>query len=87
MYCVIPIVIDESYSDEEEETHKKPKKKAKKGVSDFILQEAEVDDDVEDDEEWEDGAHELGIVENEIDEVGPTAREIEGRRRISDIFE
>ncbi|XP_001600437.1 transcription elongation factor SPT5-like [Nasonia vitripennis] len=79
---------DDSYSDDEEEkTRKKPKKKAKTGVSDFILQEAEVDDDLEDDEEWEDGAHELGIVENEIDEVGPTAREIEGRRRISDIFD
>lgn len=46
----------------------------------FIIDEAEVDDEVDEDDEWEDGANELGIV-NEVDEVGPTAREIEIRRR------
>ena len=56
-------------------------------MSDFILQEAEVDDDAEDDDDYDDGGHEIGIVDHEIDEVGLTAREIEGRRRISDIWE
>lgn len=46
----------------------------------FIIDEAEVDDEVDEDDEWEDGANELGIV-NEVDESGPTAREIEIRRR------
>lgn len=48
--------------------------------SGFIIDEAEVDDEVDEDEEWEDGANEIGIV-NEVDEIGPTAREIEIRRR------
>lgn len=33
----------------------------------------------DEDDEWEDGANEIGIV-NEVDELGPTAREIERRR-------
>ena len=48
--------------------------------SGFIIDEAEVDDEVDEDEEWEDGANDIGIV-NEVDEIGPTAREIEIRRR------
>lgn len=48
--------------------------------SGFIIDEAEVDDEVDEDDEWEDGANEIGIV-NEVDEIGPTAREIEIRRR------
>ncbi|KAL7286586.1 hypothetical protein TKK_0019213 [Trichogramma kaykai] len=75
----------DSFSEDDE--RQRPKKKPKKLVSDFILQEAEVDDDAEDEEEWEDGAHELGIVENEIEELGPTARDIEGRRRISNMWD
>ena len=73
--------------DEEEEEEKRPKKKSRKAVNDFIIQEAEVDDDAEDDDEWEEGAQEIGIVENEIDEIGPTAREIDGRRRVADFWE
>ena len=42
---------------------------------------------VEDEDEWEDGAQEIGIVGNEIDELGPTAREIEGRRRGNNLWE
>ncbi|KAL7306543.1 hypothetical protein TKK_0001235 [Trichogramma kaykai] len=80
--------IDE-YDEEEEEDNEGPrKKKRKKGqVYDFIIQEAEVDDEPEDDEEWEDGAQEIGIVPNEIDELGPTAREIEGRRRGTNLWD
>lgn len=53
----------------------------------FIIDEAEVDDEVEDEDEWEEGAHEIGIVPNEVDEVGLTAREIEGRRRGTNLWE
>lgn len=35
---------------------------------------------MDEDDEWEDGANEIGIV-NEVDELGPTARDIEIRRR------
>lgn len=54
-------------------------------VNEFIIHEAEVDDDVEEEDEWEDGAG-LAIVDNEIEEHGPTAQEIEGRRRVSDLW-
>lgn len=40
-----------------------------------------MDDEVDEDDEWEEGAQEMGIVGNEVDELGPTARDIEGRRR------
>lgn len=52
----------------------------------FIIDEAEVDDEVEDEDEWEEGA-EIGIVPNEVDEIGLTAREIEGRRRGTNLWE
>jgi transcription elongation factor SPT5 len=42
---------------------------------------------VEDEDEWEDGAQEIGIVANEMEELGPTAREIEGRRRGNTLWE
>lgn len=42
---------------------------------------------VEDEDEWEEGAQEIGIVGNEVDELGPTAREIEGRRRGTNLWE
>lgn len=70
-------------SEEEDEDEDRPKKKKKKErYGGFIIDEAEVDDEVDEDEDWgEDGAiGEIGIV-NEADELGPTAREIEIRRR------
>lgn len=42
---------------------------------------------MEDEDEWEEGAQEIGIVPNEVDEVGLTAREIEGRRRGTNLWE
>lgn len=42
---------------------------------------------MDEDEEWEEGAAEMGIVGNEVDEVGPTAREIEGRRRGTSLWD
>lgn len=41
---------------------------------------------MDEDEEWEDVANEIGIV-NEVDELGPTAREIEERRRGTNLWE
>lgn len=69
-------------SEEEDEDDDRPskKKKKKERFGGFIIDEAEVDDEVDEDEDWEDGANEIGIV-NEVDELGPTAREIEIRRR------
>lgn len=71
-------------SEEEDEDDDRPKKKKKKErYGGFIIDEAEVDDEVDEDEDWgEDGVigGEIGIV-NEADELGPTAREIEIRRR------
>ncbi|KAG8038436.1 hypothetical protein G9C98_006132 [Cotesia typhae] len=75
----------EEYEDEEDDRPRKKKKKDR--FCGFIDDEAEVDDDVEDDEEWEEGAQEIGIVGNEVDELGPTAREIEGRRRGTNLWE
>lgn len=68
-----------------EEEIRKEKKKDRYGG--FIIDEAEVDDEVEDEDEWEDGAPEYGIVPNEVDEFGPTAREIEGRRRVTSMWD
>ena len=73
--------------DEDEEDDDRPRKKRKKDRFNFLDDEAEVDDDVEDDEEWEEGAQEIGIVGNEVDELGPTAREIEGKRRGTNLWE
>lgn len=73
--------------EEEEEDDDRPRKKKKKDRFSFIIDEAEVDDEVEEDDDWEEGAQEIGIVGNEVDELGPTAREIEGRRRGTNLWE
>lgn len=81
----------QEYDEEEDEDDEGPKSKKKKKKHDrfggFIIDEAEVDDEVEEDDEWEDGAQEIGIVGNEMEELGPTAREIEGRRRGTTLWE
>ncbi|KAF5280109.1 hypothetical protein FQA39_LY18143 [Lamprigera yunnana] len=79
----------EEYDSEEDESdsgHRRKRKK-KDRYGGFIIDEAEVDDEVEDEDEWEDGAQEIGIVGNEVDELGPTAREIEGRRRGTNLWD
>lgn len=70
----------EEYEEDDDDDRPNKKKKKKERFGGFIIDEAEVDDEVDEDEEWEDGANEIGIV-NEVDELGPTAREIEIRRR------
>lgn len=79
----------QEYDEEEDEEDDRPHKKKKKNdrFGGFIIDEAEVDDEVEDEDEWEDGAQEIGIVANEMEELGPTAREIEGRRRGNTLWE
>lgn len=54
---------------------------------DFIIEEAEVDSDVDEDEEYEGEVGEIGIVGNEVEESGQTAREIENRRRMVMLWE
>ncbi|KAF6200841.1 hypothetical protein GE061_005288 [Apolygus lucorum] len=76
---------EDDYDEEEDEEDEGPRSKKKKKKHDrfggFIIDEAEVDDEPEEEDEWEEGVQEIGIVSNEMDELGPTAREIEGRRR------
>lgn len=90
---VITNVVDgfllKEYDEEEDEEDDRPGKKKKKNerFGGFIIDEADVDDEVEEDDDWEDGAGEYGIVANEVDELGPTAREIEGRRRGTNLWE
>ncbi|KAK9886433.1 hypothetical protein WA026_016713 [Henosepilachna vigintioctopunctata] len=80
--------LDEYDSEEEDSDSGRGKKRKKKDrYGGFIIDEAEVDDEVEDEDEWEDGAPEFGIVPNEVDEFGPTAREIEGRRRGTNLWD
>ena len=42
---------------------------------------------MESEDDWEDGAQEIGIVGNELDEHGPTARDIEGRQRRTNLWD
>lgn len=78
---------EELEDDEDDEDHRGRKKKKKERFGGFIIDEAEVDDEVDEDEEWEDGAQEIGIVGNEIEEFGQTAREIENRRRGTSLWD
>uniref|UniRef100_A0A182U6J2 Transcription elongation factor SPT5 n=1 Tax=Anopheles melas TaxID=34690 RepID=A0A182U6J2_9DIPT len=80
----------EEYDEEEEDDDRRggrKKKKKQERFGGFIIDEAEVDDEVDEDDEWEDGAQEMGIVSNEIEEVGQTAREIENRRRGTNLWD
>ncbi|KAJ8976751.1 hypothetical protein NQ317_019414 [Molorchus minor] len=78
-------VVEEEEPDGESLRRKKKRKADRYGG--FIIDEAEVDDEVEDEDEWEEGAQEIGIVPNEVDEFGPTARDIEGRQRGRNLWE
>lgn len=42
---------------------------------------------MEDEDEWEEGAQEMAIVANDLEEHGLNAREIEGRRRGNALWE
>lgn len=77
----------EEYDEDEDEARQRKKRKKDNRYGGFIIDEAEVDDEVDEDDEWEEGAQEMGIVGNEVDEIGPTAREIEGRRRGTNLWD
>lgn len=80
--------MSKDYDDEDEERdNARYKKRRNERHGGFILEEAEVDDEVESEDEWEDGAQEVGIVDNDFDEHGPTAQDIEGRRRGTTFWE
>ena len=73
---------DESDSNE---VSQPAKKKAR--LSEFILDEAEVSDDEsddDDDEEMDDQEESEFVTTEEVEEKGPTAREIEGQRRLEE---
>ncbi|XP_050430817.1 transcription elongation factor SPT5-like isoform X2 [Adelges cooleyi] len=80
---------DEYDEEEDEELYERSGKKKKKveRYGGFIIDEAEVDDEVEEEDEWEEGPVDTSIVANEEDESGPTAREIEGHRRGNDLWD
>jgi len=78
---------DEEEDEEDEDRPNRGRRKKNDRFGGFIIDEAEVDDEIEDEDEWEEGAQEIGIVGNEVDELGPTAREIEGRRRGTNLWE
>ncbi|KAL0849644.1 hypothetical protein ABMA28_013899 [Loxostege sticticalis] len=81
------LVDSEEYDEDEDEERRRKKRKKDSRYGGFIIDEAEVDDEVDEDDEWEEGAQEMGIVGNEVDEIGPTAREIEGRRRGTNLWD
>ncbi|XP_066991962.2 transcription elongation factor SPT5-like [Anabrus simplex] len=68
-----------SNSDSDKSYHNAKKRKSL-GAG-FIIDEAEVDDEIEDEEEWEDDVEEPPLATDHDAEDGPTAWEIEGRRR------
>lgn len=84
------IVNLQGYDEEEDEDNdggRYNKRRRNERHGGFILDEAEVDDEVESEDDWEEGAQEIGIISHEIEEHGPTAREIEGRRRGTSLWE
>lgn len=70
----------DSEEDEDDDYDRRPKKKKKR--SDFIIDEAEVDEDTEEQEDmWDDAEGVDDNFANEADEAGRTARDIEARMR------
>lgn len=60
----------------------RPKKKKKSHRSDFIIDEADVDEDAEDEEDaWEDADVGVDVLKDESEEAGRSARDIEARMR------
>ncbi|CAL1263967.1 unnamed protein product [Larinioides sclopetarius] len=77
---------DEEEDDEEDEDddNKRKGKKKKPRYGDFILDEAEVDDEVEDEEEWEEGAEDIIDCTHPTEEN--TSRDMESHRRLQMMF-
>lgn len=74
-------------SEEDEDDERHVKKRRKRGaVSDYFLEEAEVDDDEGEDDEDEEG-DDYDLLANEKEEVGVTAREVEAHRRAQSVWD
>ncbi|CAG2162644.1 unnamed protein product [Oppiella nova] len=74
---------EDDYDDEEDEddlSGRRRRKRKKPRHGGFILDEAEVDDEIEDDEEWEDGADEIIEKNKHLDDS--SQRDMESHRRI-----
>lgn len=76
----------EDYDEEEEEDDDEPsRKRKKKSHFNFILDEADVDDEGDEtEEEWEEGAED--IIDRKSVHEGPSARDIEGKIRLAQIW-
>ena len=79
-------VSQEYDEDEEDDDGGRYKRRRRERHGGFILDEAEVDDEVESEDGWEDGA-DGSIISNDLDERGPTARDIERLRRGTNLWE
>ncbi|XP_013417126.1 transcription elongation factor SPT5 [Lingula anatina] len=78
---------DEEYDSEEYEDTDVRHKRKKSKHSGFILEEADVDEEGEEDEEdleWEEGAED--IIDRKTGFEGPSARDIESRRRMEQMW-
>lgn len=86
---ILTLIISQEYDEEEEEDEEsgRYKRRRQERHGGFILDEAEVDDEVESEDDWEEGAGDVGIINNDLDEHGPTARDIERRRRGTNVWE
>lgn len=69
---------EEEEEDEEDEARRKRRKKARFGG--FILDEAEVDDEVEDEEDWEEGAEDMIDPHRATEET--SSKELNSHRRL-----
>ena len=85
---------DDSEEDSEEEDEKprvrarkrKRRKRTKGTRNEFIIDEAEVDDDVESDDDWEEGAEDIIDKSNKPQDQN-TARDLDSHRRLQKMFE
>ena len=72
----------EEGTDDENVNNKSQKRKSKaKSGKLFIIDEAEVDDEVEEEDEWEEGADEVEIIQSDSQDPGPSVRETEVHQR------
>ncbi|GBM05911.1 Transcription elongation factor SPT5 [Araneus ventricosus] len=75
---------DEDDEEDEDDNKGKRKKMKKPRFGGFILDEAEVDNEVEDEEEWEEGAED--IIDRSCPTEENTSREMENHRRLQMMF-
>ncbi|CAH1787389.1 unnamed protein product [Owenia fusiformis] len=77
---------EDDWNEEEEDEEEKRYRKKKAKVSGFIIDEAEVDDEGDEDDEgdWEEGAEDL--IDKKSTYEGPSARDIEGKRRLEQMW-